>query len=80
MIVFDLTCSKGHTFEEWFSSSDEYETLARKKKIACPQCGDKKVSKALMAPSVASSKPTPSAPPMPSCGSGGCGGGMCPFG
>ncbi|MEO5336211.1 MAG: DUF1178 family protein [Magnetospirillum sp. WYHS-4] len=80
MIVFDLKCSKGHTFEEWFASSGEFEKLAKKKQIACPKCGDKQVAKALMAPSVATSKPsTPSAPPMPTCGGGGCGGGMCPF-
>jgi hypothetical protein len=80
MIVFDLQCSKGHTFEEWFDSSSDYETKAKKKQLVCPECGDKKVAKALMAPSVATAKPsTPSAPPMPTCGSGGCGGGMCPF-
>ena len=52
MIVFSLQCSKGHAFDEWFSSSDDYMEQKKKKKLACPTCGDKKVEKGLMAPSV----------------------------
>ena len=81
MIVFDLQCSKGHTFEEWFKSSDEYAELTAKGELACPTCGDTTVTKGLQAPNVKGSTPDPEPAPA-SCGTGGggCAGGMCPFG
>ena len=39
MIIFDLTCSSGHTFEGWFRSADDFESQSRKSLIACPHCG-----------------------------------------
>lgn len=56
MISFDLKCSKNHVFESWFQSSDAYEKLRKAKHISCPECGDTKISKSLMAPAVAGSK------------------------
>jgi hypothetical protein len=56
MIVFDLKCSNEHEFEIWFPSSDAFERQRKAKKIECPVCGDTKVDKALMAPSVAGAK------------------------
>lgn len=52
MISFNLVCSNEHEFEGWFRNSDEFETQAKKKRIECPYCGDRKVAKALMAPAV----------------------------
>lgn len=52
MISFNLLCSNEHEFEGWFRNSDEFETQAKKKRVECPYCGDRKVSKALMAPAV----------------------------
>lgn len=76
MIVFDLKCSKGHAFEEWFDSSGDYETRSAAGDIACPDCGDKSVTKAMMAPNVSVSK----APPRPACGaSPDCANGICPM-
>ena len=49
MIVYSLNCSKGHSFDEWFTSSGDYDEQIKAKAIACPTCGDKKVSKGLMA-------------------------------
>ena len=80
MIVFDLQCSKGHTFEEWFKSSDEYTELTAKGEVACPTCGDTAVSKGLQAPNVKGSAPDPEPVAAPSCGTGGCSTGMCPYG
>ncbi|TAN48657.1 MAG: DUF1178 family protein [Rhodospirillales bacterium] len=77
MIRYSLTCSKGHIFEEWFDNMADYDAKAGKKKLACPQCGDKKVEKALMAPSIGSSAAAPA--PAPSCGMGGGGCGGCPM-
>ncbi len=78
MIVFTLQCSKGHSFDEWFKSSDEYDELSAKGEIECPECGDKEVSKGLMAPAVKSAYSSEPAP-APSCETGGCATGACPW-
>jgi len=75
MIVYKLQCARGHPFEEWFASSSEYDQLAAKQKIPCPQCGDKSVTKALMAPNVASGSKPETAP----CGATACASGACPM-
>ncbi|WP_157018844.1 DUF1178 family protein [Mesorhizobium xinjiangense] len=56
MIRFALHCEKGHEFEAWFRNNDDYDTQAKRGLVGCPNCGSVKVGKALMAPSVASSK------------------------
>lgn len=54
MIVFDLKClSKGHVFEAWFGSTEDYEDQRRRALVECPMCGDPEVEKAVMAPNVA---------------------------
>jgi hypothetical protein len=73
MIRYRLVCNKKHEFESWFSSSTAYDRLAKKGQVECPQCGSKKVTKALMAPGVAKrgrrSEPAeavaPGPPPVP---------------
>lgn len=74
MIVFSLRCTKGHVFDEWFASGGEYEAKAKAGELHCPECGDKQVAKAIMAPRVASGteKAAPAAP-CATCGQeGGC--------
>ena len=56
MIKYALVCDSAHAFESWFSDSDSFDTQARRGLVACPHCGSIKVSKALMAPSVSTSK------------------------
>jgi hypothetical protein len=56
MIVFDLKCGNDHEFESWFQNSAAFEKLARARHVACPICGDTKVSKSLMAPAVAGTR------------------------
>ena len=56
MTVFDLKCSNDHEFETWFPSSDAFDKQRKAKKVVCPICGDTKVDKALMAPSVSGTK------------------------
>lgn len=56
MIVFDLLCGNDHEFESWFQDSAAYEKLAKAGHVACPICGDTKVSKSLMAPAVSGTK------------------------
>jgi hypothetical protein len=53
MIRYRLNCRKGHQFEGWFASSTAYDRQAKQGRVTCPNCGTTKVSKALMAPSIA---------------------------
>ncbi|MGR3500344.1 MAG: DUF1178 family protein [Limimaricola soesokkakensis] len=52
MIRYDLTCKNGHAFDSWFASASAYDALERAGQLSCAVCGDARVSKALMAPSV----------------------------
>ncbi len=40
MIIFDLQCSKGHTFEGWFEDGQSFETQNEQSQITCPLCND----------------------------------------
>ena len=53
MIRYRLKCKKGHEFEAWFASSAAFDRQAKRGQLTCPHCGTSKVSKALMAPSIA---------------------------
>jgi hypothetical protein len=53
MILFELRCSQGHAFEAWFRDGAAYEQQATAGAISCAVCGDGSVTKALMAPAVA---------------------------
>ena len=52
MIRFSLRCAAGHEFEAWFRNGEGYEAQQAANEIACPECGDTRVEKALMAPSI----------------------------
>lgn len=56
MIRYALSCAKGHAFEAWFQNSSAFDEQAASKKVECPHCGSKSVSKVPMAPAVATSK------------------------
>jgi hypothetical protein len=56
MIRFSLRCASGHEFEGWFHNSEGYEAQQKAGEIACPECGDSHVEKALMAPSIGRSR------------------------
>ena len=47
MIVFDLICANGHTFEGWFDDSGAFEKQKKKGLIACPVCEDTHIEKKL---------------------------------
>jgi hypothetical protein len=55
MIRYSLVCDKAHDFESWFADSAAYDNQAKRKLIACPQCGSISVEKAIMAPRLSSS-------------------------
>jgi hypothetical protein len=44
MIVYDLTCAAGHTFEGWFEDRKAFDAQKRKKLISCPICNDLNVT------------------------------------
>ena len=59
MIRFSLRCASGHEFEAWFRNGEGYEAQQKTGEIACPECGDSHVEKALMAPSIGRSRELP---------------------
>jgi hypothetical protein len=59
MIRYKLVCKKGHEFEGWFRTSDDFERQAKRGQVDCPDCGSRQVRKALMAPNVARRDKTP---------------------
>ena len=56
MIKYNLTCECSYVFDSWFSSSEEFERLKKRKLITCTECNSSKVKKSIMAPSVYNSK------------------------
>jgi len=56
VIRFSLHCDQAHDFEGWFRSNDDYDTQRKRGFVECPTCGSNKVSKALMAPAVSTSR------------------------
>ena len=56
MIRYDLICEHEHRFEGWFSSSDDFDAQRDKGLVTCVVCGSDKVDRALMAPSVSTSR------------------------
>ena len=52
MVVYDLRCGNEHVFEAWFPGSDAFDAQAKRGKVQCPVCGDRKIQRAPMAPHV----------------------------
>ncbi len=52
MIKYNLKCVNNHEFESWFSNSNEFEKLSKKRLLECIYCSSKEVSKSIMAPRV----------------------------
>jgi hypothetical protein len=58
MILFTLRCPRGHEFEGWFRDGDGFESQREAGEIACPQCNDTSIEKAVMAPRLGRSRDT----------------------
>lgn len=56
MIRYALRCGKDHGFESWFASASAYDALEMAGQLTCPECGDLQITKALMAPKLASAE------------------------
>ncbi|MBV0892933.1 DUF1178 family protein [Paracoccus sp. Z118] len=56
MIRYALRCAKGHDFEGWFRSADDFERMQAAGQVACTVCEETDVQKALMTPGVPARK------------------------
>ena len=56
MIKYNLKCNNEHEFESWFSDSNEFDNLKKKKLLECIFCSSKKVNKSIMAPMISGIK------------------------
>jgi hypothetical protein len=67
MIRYSLACEQAHEFESWFPSSEAYDEQASRGFVACPACGSERITKRIMAPSVARTdrepRPAAASPP-----------------
>jgi hypothetical protein len=61
MILFTLRCAHGHEFEGWFRDGDGFEAQRKAGEIACPECSNTSVEKAVMAPRLGRTRETPPA-------------------
>ena len=71
MIKYALKCANDHQFESWFQSASAFDKLERAMMVACPQCGNTDVRKAVMAPRVSTEIRTQPANEPPSPGAAG---------
>ena len=56
MIKYNLKCDNDHEFESWFSNSNEFEKLNKKRLLECIYCSSKNIQKSIMAPMVTATK------------------------
>ena len=56
MIRYNLKCQNNHEFESWFSNSEEFDKLNKKKLLECIYCSSKKITKSIMSPMISNSK------------------------
>jgi hypothetical protein len=57
MIVYDLKCTQGHTFEGWFRGREELENEISSGRLNCPMCGDVEVTVLLTGGHISRSNP-----------------------
>lgn len=65
MIHYQMRCSHGHEFDGWFRDSAAFDKQVELGFLECPSCGDKQVTRALMAPAVVTRSQAPSQAPTP---------------
>ena len=56
MIKDNLKCDNNHEFESWFSDSNEFNKLNKKKLLECIYCSSNKIQKSIMSPMVSGIK------------------------
>ena len=50
MKVLDLCCTRGHVFEGWFGSEDDFLSQQQRQLVQCPVCGDAQIVRRPSAP------------------------------
>ena len=43
MVVYDLACSRGHSFEGWFKDLKDLSAQIARRLLTCPICGDEQI-------------------------------------
>lgn len=56
MIVFELACDCGYTFEGWFQDREDFEEQQTASFLICPSCGSRQIRKILSPNRTRSSK------------------------
>ena len=56
MIKYNLKCDNNHEFESWFSDSNEFNKLNKKKLLECIYCSSHNIQKSIMSPMVSGTK------------------------
>ena len=56
MIKYNLVCNNNHEFESWFSDSNEFNKLNKKKLLEWIYCSSNKIEKSIMSPMVSGTK------------------------
>ena len=52
MIKYNLLCKCGKSFESWFATSKEFDSLNKKKFINCIYCNSTSITKSMMSPNL----------------------------
>ena len=55
-LLQNLKCDNNHEFESWFSDSNEFNKLNKKKLLECIYCSSNKIQKSIMSPMVSGIK------------------------
>jgi len=63
MIVFDLNCSNGHSFEGWFKDLESFNEQNSKGMITCPFCKSTSINRLLSPVAIKSSQGEEKKPP-----------------
>jgi hypothetical protein len=61
MIHYQLHCAAAHDFDGWYKDSAAFDQLCASGLVECPHCGSPEVTRALMAPAIASRRRPPPA-------------------
>ncbi len=54
MIVYQLHCDAGHSFEGWFRTAEDFALQQHEFMVECPDCGSRDISRSISAPHIRS--------------------------
>ena len=68
MKIYDLLCARGHRFEGWFGSAEDYKGQKKRGLLGCPTCGSQEIDRVPSASRINTGAPQPAAPPREEAG------------